>query len=165
MQVKKRTLKLSTASDGVNAAVIPANFASPSNYTPADTFIKGHLQGIDSALASAGGTAGDISHTSFSAANNTANQTITSFAFNAASVRCFKAQVSVSVIATSNLFEQFDIKAIYNGTSWTMVQDSLGDNTNVSFDITNAGQVRITTPSFAGFTSCTVKFRALVTLQ
>ena len=86
MQVKKRTLKLTTDSDGVNAAVIPANFASPSNYTPASTNTKGHLEGIDNALGSMGGSTGDIGHTSFAAANNTANQTITSFAFNTASI-------------------------------------------------------------------------------
>ena len=50
------------------------------------------------------GVVGDISQTSFSAANNqSAVADVTGFAFAAASVRSFKAQVSVSISATTSV--------------------------------------------------------------
>jgi len=53
----KKYLTLDNSANGVNAQVIPANFASPVNYTPAPVASEGtleissHLKGIDNALA------------------------------------------------------------------------------------------------------------------
>ena len=59
----KKFLTLDTTANGVNAQVIPANFASPSNYTPGQVGSEGtleissHLKGIDTALGATEKTA------------------------------------------------------------------------------------------------------------
>ena len=114
--------------------------------------------------ASVAPTAGDISLTSFSAANNqAAAANVTGFAFANASVRSFKAQVSVAVDATADLFETFDIMGVQKGSSWDMSVTAVGDDSGFVFSITTAGQIQYTNLSYAGFVSATVKFRATVT--
>jgi len=109
-------------------------------------------------------TTGDIKHTSFTGANNVVAATnITGFAFANASVRSFKALASVTVIATADLYETYDILGVQKGGSWDISISSTGDNSLVSFSITNAGQIQYTSGNYAGFTSLTIKFRAIVT--
>jgi hypothetical protein len=109
-------------------------------------------------------SAGDIDETSFSAANNQSSfANITGFAFANASVRSFKAFVSVAIDATASKFEMFELNGIQKGSSWDMSISSVGDDSGVSFQITNAGQIQYTSSSDAGFVSNSMKFRALVT--
>ncbi len=106
----------------------------------------------------------DLRPGSFSAANNQPTPAdITGFAFANASIRSFKAQVSVTLIATANSYETFDIMAVQKGTSWDMSVASVGDDSGIVFNITNAGQMQYTSPNSAGFVSNTIKFRATVT--
>lgn len=108
--------------------------------------------------------AGDIPLTSFSAADNQASPAdITGFAFANASVRSFKALVSVTLDATSDLFESFELLGVQKGATWDLSQSAVGDDSGVVFSITNAGQIQYTSPSSAGFVSLTIKFRAIVT--
>jgi hypothetical protein len=107
---------------------------------------------------------GDLDDTAFSFANNqSAAANVTGFAFANATVRSFKALISVSVDATTDLFEMFEIEGIQKGSEWDYSISSRGDVTGLSFSITNAGQIQYTSPSFAGFVSGTIKFRALTT--
>jgi hypothetical protein len=107
---------------------------------------------------------GDLDDTAFSFANNqSAAANVTGFVFANASVRSFKALVSVSVDATADLFEIFEIEGIQKGSEWDYSVSSRGDVTGLSFSITNTGQIQYTSPSFAGFVSGTIKFRALTT--
>jgi hypothetical protein len=164
MQVTKKFVKLSTASDGVNGAVLPANFASPANYTPTDSFIKGHLEGIDNKFGTIGGTTGDIAHTSFSLANNQASAAnVTGLAFANGTTRAADVFYSVFVDATSDLFESGHLQVIQRGSDWTLTQSSNGDNSLVNFTINASGQIQYTTPSYSGFVSATMKFRAITT--
>lgn len=118
---------------------------------------------VDTAVGSAF-TTGDIALTSFSGTNNqVAAANVTGLLFNPANVRSFEALVSVSVSATSSLFEQFKLNGIYNGTSWYFSQSSVGDSSLVTFTITNAGQIQYTSGNYSGFVSLTMKFRAQVT--
>lgn len=104
---------------------------------------------------------GDISQTSFSAANNQAAPAdVTAFAFANASVRAFKALVSVSLDATTDLFETFELQGIQKGASWEMSQSSVGDDSGVDFSITSSGQVQYVSANSAGFVSNTIKFKA-----
>jgi hypothetical protein len=57
----------------------------------------------------------------------------------------------------------FEIEGIQKGSEWDYSISSRGDVTGLSFSITNAGQIQYTSPSFAGFVSGTIKFRALTT--
>jgi hypothetical protein len=108
-------------------------------------------------------TPGDIELTSFSAANNqVAAADVTGLAFANASIRSFEALVSVSIDATSDLFESFKLHGIQRGSDWVMSQTAVGDASSFIFTITTAGQVQYTSASYAGFVSATVKFRANV---
>lgn len=110
------------------------------------------------------GSAGDIQETSFSAANNVSSAAdVTGFAFANATVRSFSALVSVSLDATSDLFEEFTLQGIQKASSWNMSVDSVGDNSGITFSITSAGQIQYTSGNAAGFVSNTIKFRAITT--
>lgn len=165
-RIKKKFIRFGTGTDDVNSRDVPANF-TPSNYTPSQVGTEGtdkvsaHLKGIDDFLATAGGSTGDIAPTSFSAANNQVSAAnVTGFAFANGTVRAFKAIVSVSIDATTDLFEQFTIDGIQKASSWEIAVSSVGDASLVVFSITNAGQIQYTSGNYAGFVSATIKFRA-----
>jgi hypothetical protein len=108
---------------------------------------------------------GDIEHTSFtSIANNTATQTVTSFAFSNASVRAFEGIVSVYIDATTDLFAKFTLNGVQKSGSWEFSQQYVGDDiTGLSFAVTTLGQVTVDLGNITGFSSGKVNFRALVT--
>lgn len=157
-------------SNGSNyiALKAPLALASDVSYTlPTDgtsgqvlsTNGSGVLSFIDSNIS-----AGDLKETSFSAADGQAvAANVTGFAFANASVRSFKAQVSVYVDATTSLYETFDIMGIQKGASWEISQATTGDDSLITFTITNAGQIQYTSATYPGFVSATVKFRATAT--
>jgi len=107
---------------------------------------------------------GDIVHSSFAAANNqVVAASVTGLAFATATVRSFKAQVSVSIDATTALNETFELMGIQVGAGFVMSQSSTGDDAGIVFTVTSAGQVQYTSANYAGFVTATVKFRATVT--
>ncbi len=107
---------------------------------------------------------GDISQTSFSAANNISSPTnVTGLAFANGTVRSFEALVSVYVNATSSLYESFKLYGIQRGADWQMAQTSVGDTSGFTFTITTAGQVQYISNNYSGFSAATLKFRAMVT--
>jgi hypothetical protein len=108
--------------------------------------------------------AGDIAHTSFAAANNVSSPAnVTGLAFAAASVRSFKVQISVSIDATTDLNEVFELTGVQLASGFVMASSSVGDDSGVVFTITSAGQIQYTSQNSAGFVSNTMKFRAQVT--
>ncbi len=114
--------------------------------------------------AKAAAQAGDIALTSFAAADNQASPAdVTGFAFANGSIRSFKALVSVTLDATADLFESFELLGVQKGGSWDLAQSAVGDDSGVVFSIDNSGQLRYTSPSSPGFVSLTIKFRAIVT--
>jgi hypothetical protein len=107
---------------------------------------------------------GDISETEFNLTNSQSiAQDVTSFAFSNAQVQGFTALVTVKVEAASDLFEQFTLNAIQKSGSWVMSIESIGDVTDIIFSITSSGQVQYTSPTYSGFISGTIKFRAITT--
>lgn len=168
-RIKKKHLRLGTGTDELNGRDIPANF-TPSSYTPTQVASEGtdkhsaHFKGIDTALGSLGATTGDIGLTSFSAANNQSSAAnVTGFAFANASVRSFRALVSVSIVATGSLFEQFEINGIQKLASWEISVVKLGDDSGITFSITTLGQLQYTSTDITGFVSNEIQFRAQVT--
>jgi hypothetical protein len=110
------------------------------------------------------GSAGDIAETSFSAADSqAAPASITGLAFAAGTVRSFKVLLSVSIDATADLFEAFELVGVNKGGSFDMAVSSVGDDSSITLSITAAGQVQYTSGTAAGFVSNTVKFRAITT--
>lgn len=163
-RVPKKLIKLGTASDEVSASDVPSNFGSPSNYTPDSADIKGHLSGIDTAIGAIGSTTGDIAHTSFSLANNqSVAANVTGLAFANGTVRSARVNYSVTVDATSDLYEAGILELVQRGSDWNIARRTSGDDSLVDFDVTTSGQVQYTTPAYSGFVSATIKFRAEVT--
>lgn len=110
------------------------------------------------------GLATDIEETSFSGANNQSIlANVTNLAFSATSVRSAQVVASIYVNATTPLYEAVEMSIVNKGGVFFMSVNGTGDNTGVSFDITNAGQVQYTSNNYAGFVSLTIKFRALTT--
>lgn len=111
---------------------------------------------------SAGASAGDINETSFAMSNNvTAAADVTGLAFANGVVRSFEALVSVEIDATTDLYEVYKLNGIQKGASWDMSVESTGDNSQVNFTITSAGQVQYTSGNLAGFVSGDIKYRAI----
>lgn len=110
------------------------------------------------------GSPGDIQETSFSLANNQAvAANVTGLAFSNAVVRSFKAQVSVAIDASTDLFEHFELNGVQRGADWAMSIESEGDDAGIVFTITNSGQVQYTSSNYTGFSSGVIKFRAWTT--
>lgn len=107
---------------------------------------------------------GDIPETSFAAANNQASPVnVTGLAFANGVTRSFTALVSVSIDATADLYEVFELRGVQRAADWALAVVSTGDDSNVDFTITTAGQVQYTSGNEAGFVSSTIKFRAMTT--
>lgn len=71
----------------------------------------------------------------------------------------FEALVVVGVEANSSLSETFILTGTFDATNWSLAQVSVNNvngTANIIFDITNAGQVRCTTTSTAGFVKRTI---------
>ena len=134
------------------------NVSDPTNAQDAAT--KSYVD----AAVSGGGSAGDISETSFTLTNNQVSAAdVTGFAFANATVRGFRALVTVEIDATTDLNEVFELTGIQRSTDWSMSVTSNGDDSLVTFTITNAGQVQYTSGNYAGFTTGKIKFRAETT--
>ena len=104
---------------------------------------------------------GDLAVGTMSLTNNqSAAANVTGLAFANATVRSFVAQVSVSISATTSLFTVYTLQGVQRGSDWVMSSSFTGDVHALAFTMTSAGQVQYTTPSYAGFSSGTLKFRA-----
>jgi hypothetical protein len=110
------------------------------------------------------GSPGDISETLFNGANNqVAPANVSLLAFANGVVRSFEALVSISVDATTDLHEVKTLRGVQLASGWDMSETSNGNDTQVALTITSAGQVQYTSASYAGFTSLTIRFRAIST--
>ena len=88
---------------------------------------------------------------------------IAGFAFSNASVRSFDAQVAVSIEASPSLNEKFNIQGVQIDSDWIITIESSGQDSLVSFNITDLGQMTYTSGDIAGFISGKVNFKAQVT--
>jgi len=108
-------------------------------------------------------SAGDIFAGSDTILDNQASPvSITGFTF-AGTVRSFEAQVAVYIDADTDLVEEFTIRGINNSTVWDISVSSMGDDSEITFDITSGGQVTYTSGTYTGFISGNFRFRALTT--
>ena len=113
-------------------------------------------------LASA--SPGDIAETSFSGANNqAAPANVTGLSFSNAQVRSAHVHISILVDATTDLYETYDLQLIQRSADWVLTQESTGDDSQVVFTVDTAGQIQYTSANYAGFSSLTIKFRAITT--
>ncbi len=109
-------------------------------------------------------SATDIPDTQFNFTNNQGSAAnVTGLAFANASVRSFKALVSVFRDGTANLYEAFELIGIQKDSSWDLAQTSTGDNSGVVFTITTAGQIQYTSTDNTGSSAEKMRFRAITT--
>lgn len=150
------------AASGAHAATAISNTPSGNLSSTTVQAALNELQSDINALAVA--SAGDINETSFAAANNQAAAVnVTGLAFAAGVTRGFRVLASVSIDATADTYETFELIGINKGGTFDMAASAVGDDTGVVFSITSGGQVQYTSASSAGFVSNTIKFRAQTT--
>ena len=133
-------------------------------HTDARGDIRYYTKAEVDALVGGGGSPGDINEDSYLFSNSqVVPESITGLAFSNAVVRSFNAVVAVSIDATSDLFEVFEINGIQKGSEWDISVSSTGDNTEILFSITSTGQIQYTSANYSGFVTGTMKFRASTT--
>lgn len=99
---------------------------------------------------------GDINETSFTAADNQATPAnITGLAFANASVRGFKAIIS---IVRGSTYAIYNIEGIQKASNWEINPSYVGDITGLTFSITAAGQLQYISTNTGS--TATLKFRA-----
>jgi hypothetical protein len=105
---------------------------------------------------------GDINESTFALTNDQSTVAdVTGLAFNNAVVRSFEALVTIVIDATADLYETYKLVGIQKGASWDMAPSSVGDDSLVTFSITNAGQIQYTSADYAGFVSGEISYRAI----
>lgn len=100
---------------------------------------------------------------SFVASNNVTSATnVTGFSFSNANIRSFNASVSVSVVLSvgTSLYGMVNLNGTQNASGWSLYTETLGDETGVTFTITNAGQIQYTSANQSNWTSTTFRFNA-----
>jgi hypothetical protein len=105
-------------------------------------------------------SAGDIKETSFAGADAATNADVDGLLFANGVARSFDCQISVVIDATADLYENFRLLGVQKGAVWDMAVESVGDDSGISFDIDNTGQVTYSKVASAGYVSNTMKFRA-----
>jgi len=106
---------------------------------------------------------GDLVEDTFSIAQSASGASVTGLAFANGTVRSFEAVVSVEIDATADVFEEVKLRGIQKGASWDITATSVGDDTQIVFDINTSGQVTYDSTTYAGFVSGTIRFRAITT--
>ena len=112
-------------------------------------FLKENMEFVD----------GQTKHGSFAAANNqVAAADVTGLSL--AGFRGGAIELTVDIQATADLFAKFRMDAIQKNGSWQLATEFAGDETNIEFSITAAGQIQYTSGNEAGFVSSTMKYKA-----
>lgn len=101
---------------------------------------------------------------SFSGSQNVTNATIGGLIFNTTYTNAFDIYLSIHVTATTSRYANYHIRGIWKGgTTFEIASSYVGDDTGISFGITSNGQLTYTAPSWSGFTSLNMRFRAITT--
>jgi hypothetical protein len=97
--------------------------------------------------------------------NENTDLDITGLSFPTAVVRAGYINYSVIRTGTTEILDEAGtIVVVYDGSAWTLTRDYVGD-ADCTFEITNTGQVQLTTPSLTGYTSGSISFSAKTLLQ
>ena len=99
-----------------------------------------------------------FSSITFTAANNVTSQNIPSINYTGSSVWGFDVYLSARLIATTNLYANYHIRAVNKGSTWEIVSNYVGDSI-LEFNITANGQLQYSTTNFTGFSSIFFKYK------
>jgi hypothetical protein len=95
----------------------------------------------------------------FNASNNVTNANIPGLSFDS-TVWGVDIFISIRLIATTNQYSNYQIRIVNRISSWDIAQVYTGDAI-VTFSINNTGQIQYTCQNYSGFTSLTMKFKAI----
>ena len=102
----------------------------------------------------------DLNRTTiFNAANNVTLASITNLSFDN-TVWGIDIYISIQLIASNNLYSNYQLKAVNKGSTWEIINNYVGDQI-VVFSITNSGQIQYTSTNYIGFVSLTFKFKCV----
>jgi hypothetical protein len=101
----------------------------------------------------------------FSANNNQLTpQDITGFLFDNTLVRYFHAFVSITIeTIDGQLNSGYELKGIQTTDKWMLNSSFIGENTNITFNIKDDGQIQYKSSNTVDWVSTTMKFRAITT--
>jgi hypothetical protein len=68
--------------------------------------------------------------------------------------------ISIRILATTNIYSNYHIRAVNKEDSWEIISSYVGDQ-SVNFTITNGGQIQYTMPNYPGFISGVFKYKAI----
>ena len=128
---------------------------------PISSVFQGNSQSVPSISAPTDG--GEVINFYEDTTDVRTNHDIPSLLF-AASLKGFRAIITVNVEADTNLSETFEVLGTRDGTNWSISQNSVANTNgaaNISFGITNAGQMQYSSASTTGFTKRTIAWSIL----
>ena len=96
----------------------------------------------------------DLPRGSFSAANNTVSVTDVT-GLDVSGFKGGNIELTVEIDATADLYEKFTLSFINKSATYEMESSFIGDESNVDFTITAAGQIQYTSGNEAGFVTST----------
>ena len=110
-------------------------------------------------------SAGDLATEYYANIINGTTGSVSGFSFANATVRAFYALASVEVKLTvgPNLYANFELKGLQNANGWFLNYSFIGDNTGVTFNINNSGQIVYVSSNQANWDSTIVRYRATTT--
>lgn len=102
----------------------------------------------------------DIPRTTiFNASNNVTNVNIPVLAFPN-TVFSFDIYLSIQLVASTNMYSNYQIRGCNMGNNWQIIQNYVGDSV-VTFNITSSGQIQYTCQNYTGFVSLAFRFKAI----
>ena len=113
-------------------------------------------------LPSAGSSTGNIINTFHGDNNQTVPVSINGLSFSGGSFVLF---VRVEVDATTKLVGLYELRGVYDGSTWTLIVNSFKDDTRVTFTITSSGQVQYTSSAYSGFTDLVFSWEDTITSE
>lgn len=85
---------------------------------------------------------------------------ITGLTFSNGVTGSFIVQMYVKIIATTSLYAQVHLEGVQDSSGWYFIQNFVGSDPKLFFNITSSGQIQYTSSNYIGFSSMSMKFKA-----
>lgn len=99
------------------------------------------------------------STTIFNGSNNVTNANIPALSFDN-SVWSFDIYIAIQLVASTNMYSNYQIRGVNQGSNWEIIQSYVGDSI-INFSITNSGQIQYTCQNYPGFVSLTFRLKCI----
>jgi len=91
--------------------------------------------------------------------SNVSPSNVTGLMFDNTYIRSFTVTLSANITATTSLYETFVLEGVQLDSGWDLYVSSYGDSTDITFSITNSGNIQYTTPNYPGFINAIFRFQ------